>query len=148
MIIRGQVSDYFLETMLPALNERIRQTYRQKPQQFRKLFRVETSEKGIEQFSEISGLGLFTEINELGEARMDQPVQGFDSTFKHKRFGLGFEVSQDVAEDRPRMARDMAIELGHSARETQEIQAASVFNNAFTTAGPDGVALCANNHPQ
>jgi hypothetical protein len=44
-----------------------------------------------------------------------------------------------------------ATELGRGARETLNLLAFSVLNNAFSTgayAGPDGAALCSASHPQ
>ena len=151
MIIRGQFSDFFLETMLPAIRAKIFEARRQKQPKADQIFRVETSSRSIEQASQISGLGLFAEINEGGEARLDQPVQGFDKTFKHRRFGLGFETSKELVEDdKIGLVARMATELGYSEVETRETQAASVFNNGFTAgsyAGPDGKALFASDHP-
>jgi hypothetical protein len=152
MMIRGLYRDMFLETMLPALDAKVKNGYREKPSMLRKLFAMEGSTKGIEQFSEVSGLGYALEIPEGEDVRFDTPVQGFDKTFKHKRFGRAYKYSQDLVEDdKWGLIRQMATELGWTIRQTRELQAASVFNNAFTAgdyAGPDGVALCANNHPQ
>lgn len=151
MIVRGQFTDFFLETMLPALNAKVFQAFKQKPRVFTKIFQTDTTNRSIEQFSQVSGVGYFGTINELGDVRFDQPVQGYDKTFKPARFGLGVEVSQDIVEDdKIGLVKRMAVELGYSCYETQEIQAASVFNNAFTAAayaGPDAVALCSASHP-
>lgn len=150
MIIRGQFSDFFLETMLPALNTVIWNRYRRYPDQYSQIFDVHTSTRGIEQTSQVSGLGLFTDIPEGAPVRYDQPVQGFDKTFVHSRFGLGFKVSQDVVEDdKINLVAKMAVELGRSAKESIEIDAASTFNNGFDPAypGPDGQPLFSANHP-
>lgn len=150
MIVRGNFSDFFQETMLPALHAIIRNKYRQYPLHYTKIFRMETSTRSIEQTSQVSGVGLFQEIPEGTEIHLDQPVQGFDKTFKHARFGLGVEFSRDTVEDDKigLIARQTA-ELARSARETQEIQGASDFNNGFSASfpGPDGKALFATDHP-
>lgn len=148
MIIRGNFGDFFFETALPALNAISWQSFQQKPQLFRKLFKVETSNRSIEQNSQMSGVGLFHEIPETGEVRQDAPVQGYDSLFTHKRFGLSVEYSRDLFEDdKVGIIKQMPVELGLSANETMEIDGASTFNNAFSTNGPDGVPLCSASHP-
>jgi len=150
MEIRGNFSDFFFETMLPALNSVVWQNYKAKTKMVPRLFQIEGSERSIEQFSQVSGVGLLAEIPETGEVRTDQMMQGFDSLFKHKRFGLGIETSRDLVEDdKIGLVRRGASELGLSATETQEIDGASTFNNAFSGSfvGPDAVALCSASHP-
>lgn len=150
MMIRGQFSDFFMGTMLPALNAKIWQSFRQKPLMYKRLYQVETSTRSIEQHSQVSGVGLMAEIPETGEVRMDQPVQGFDALFTHRKYGLGIETSRDLVEDdKIGLVRRGAVELGYSANETIEWDAASTFNNAFSSsfAGPDGQPLCSLNHP-
>jgi phage major head subunit gpT-like protein len=158
MQIRGNFSDYFFETALPANNAVIWQAYKQKPMLYKSLFQVETSNRSIEQHSQVSGVGLFSEIPEGGEVRTDQPIQGFDKTFRHRRYGLAVEMSRDLVEDDNfGLVKRQNIELGLSCNETIEIDAATTFNYAFTTTGPDGVtnssagpdgkALCATDHP-
>ncbi len=150
MMIRGNFSDFFLETMLPALNQLIWNRFKQYPEQYSKVFDVQTSDRAIEQTSQVSGMGLFAPINEGGPVRYDQPVQGFDKTFIHSRFGLGFKVSQDLVEDdKMGLVAKMARELGRSCRETIELDAVSVFNNGFSggPTGPDGKVLFASDHP-
>jgi len=151
VIIRGQFSDFFNETMLPALRATLWNEYDAYPTQFTEIFQIETSTRSIEQYSGVTGLGLFREIEEGEGISFDSPLQMFDKTFKHKRYGLGFKVSQDVVEDdKISLVTKQTKELAMSAKETQEIDAASTFNNAFTAAsyaGPDGKALCASDHP-
>lgn len=150
MIIRGQFSDFFLSTMLPALNKVIWKRYNQRPDEYSQIFDVNPSGRSIEQFGEITGLGLFSQITEGAPVRYDQPLQGFHSTFSHLRFGLGFMASQDLVEDdKISIIKKMGIELGRSAKESIEIDAAAHFNNGFSGSflGPDGVSLFSASHP-
>jgi Mu-like prophage major head subunit gpT len=150
MIIRGNYQDLFFETMLPAINAVLWQAFKKKPKMYDKIFNVESSTRSIEQFTSVSGVGLFVAIPESGEVRFDQPVQGFNSTFKHQAFGLGIEFSRELVEDdKFGQVRRASAELGNSGDETTEIQAASVFNNGFSGSfpGPDGVPLFSLSHP-
>jgi phage major head subunit gpT-like protein len=150
MIIRGNFSDFYLSTMLPALNSVIWNRYNQYPEQYSEIFRVETSTRSIEQYGEVSGVGLFLPISEGEPVRYDQGVQGFNSTFTHSRFGLGVKFSQDVIEDdKIGLVTKQHKELARSSRETLEIAGASTFNNGFSGSflGPDGVPLFSASHP-
>jgi len=150
MMLRTQFTDLFLEDMLPALETVIWNRYNRLPPQFTKIFNVKRSTKPIEQTTQLSGLGLFTQLSEAGSVRFDEPVQGFDKTYKHSRLGLGFRASSDLVEDdRFGLIAKMGVELGRSAKETVEIDAASHFNYAFSGSylGPDGVCLCSASHP-
>jgi phage major head subunit gpT-like protein len=150
MVIRGQFSDFYLSTMLPALNAIIRNRYNQYREQYSQIFRVESSDRSIEQFGDISGVSLFGALSEGEPVRYDDPVQGFNSTFTHGRFGLGVQFSQDTIEDdKHGLVAQQSRELGRSARETIEIAAALTFNNGFSGSfvGPDGVALFSASHP-
>jgi hypothetical protein len=150
MIIRGGFSHFYLTTMLPQLNSVVVNQYKQYPSQIKRVFRVEKSARSIEQFSEISGVGLFRSIGEGEAVKPDTPVQGFPKTFTHTRFGLAIQTSQDAVEDdKIGLVMKTHADLARSMQETREIDAASTFNNAFSGSylGPDGKSLCATDHP-
>lgn len=150
MIIRGGFTDFYLTTMLPALKGVVSGRFKEYPSQFDKIFNVETSDRSIEQMSEFSGVGQFSSISEGQGVRFDSPVQGFDKTFTHTRFGLGIQTSQDAVEDdKIKLIFKSHADMAVSARDTQEVDAASTFNNGFSGSylGPDGKALFATDHP-
>jgi phage major head subunit gpT-like protein len=151
MLIRAQFPDLFLTSMLPALDEVIFNRYDRFPPQWNQVFREMTSERSIEQTSEIAGLGTFAQIAEGAPMRYDVGVPGFDKTYLHQQYGLGFRITRVmVDDDRFGIMRKLASELGRSAKETVELAVASHFNNGFTGGayvGPDGVALFATTHP-
>lgn len=151
MMIRAQFTDTFLLSMLPALDEVIFNKFGSIAPQYPKVFRVLDSSRSFEQTSEIAGLGLATVIPEGADMVYDQGVQGFDKTYLHTQYGLGFKVSRImVDDDRFGVIKKIATDLGRSMRETIELDAAGDLNNGFTggaTAGPDGVALFSTAHP-
>jgi phage major head subunit gpT-like protein len=151
MMIRTQYPDLFLASMLPAINASVMKRFQRDAPVYSQVFRVETSSRSIEQHSEITGLGNMVEIPEGGDMRYDYSVPGFDKTFVHSQFGLGFKASRLLADDdRFGIIKKLSSELGRSAAETIELAAVSDFNNGFTagsTAGPDGVALFSTAHP-
>jgi hypothetical protein len=151
MQIRGQFSDFFFETMLPALNAKIWQNFKAKPKAYDKFLNVDTTGRSIEQFAFVAGVGLPVAVAEGADTPTDTLVQGFYKTFKPAKFGLGIAASQELVEDdKFGVISRRTVALSNSINEGIEIQAASVLNNAFTGSGvtlPDGQPLCSASHP-
>jgi hypothetical protein len=151
MQIRGQFSDFFFETMLPALNAKIWQSFRAKAPMYPQILNTDTTGRPIEQFSQITGVGLPTLVPEGEDTTTDMMLQGFSKTFKPAKWGLGIAASQELVEDdKVGIISRRAGALSNSIYQAREIQAASVLNNAFDVtnfAGPDAVALCSATHP-
>jgi len=151
MLIRAQFPDLFLASMLPALDEVIFQRYDRFPPQYTQVFRMMSSGKSIEQTTEIAGLGTFVQIPEGGPMHYDTAVPGFDKTYLHEQYGLGFRMTRVmVDDDRFAIIQKLASELGRSAKETVELAVASHFINGFAGGayvGPDGQPLFSLSHP-
>jgi phage major head subunit gpT-like protein len=145
MILRRQHPALFLETMLPALDELTFQKFNSVPRQYRNFFNVKSSTRDIEQSSAMSGLGLLKQRDEAESTTYDEPVKGFDKTYRHEQFTLGFRVSKILAmNDKYSIISKMAGDLGTSARETVEVIAANYVNT--NPIGPDGSNLFATDH--
>jgi phage major head subunit gpT-like protein len=74
----------------------------------------------------------------------------YEKTFIHKEYALGTAIERKLWDDNQTgLIRQRARVLGNAFGTTVAMQQASVFNNAFSASfpGPDGVALCATNHP-
>lgn len=153
MLVRGQFRDFYLESMLPALERVIWNRYKRSAQVWPRIFdQASGATGGIFQTSQLSGVGNFRKITESADVEFDRPVQGYDKTFKPERFGLGIMVSQDMVEDdqKARLIPKQAAMLSNACAESLEIQMASDFNNGFDASGYpglDGVALFSASHP-
>lgn len=149
MFIRTLYPDLFLQNMLPAIDEVVMTKYSQYPDEFKEIFRMETSGRSIEQTTEITGFGQFGVVPEGATTVYDEAFPAFNKTYVHAQYGLGFKVTKvAMDDDKFGVTRKLATELGRSAKETKEVVAAAVFNNGFTTAnGPDGKSLFATDHP-
>lgn len=151
MMVRGNFSDFFDTTMLPALNAKIWKTFKAKQQLYSKVLNVETTGRMIEQYSQMAGVGLASKINEGADTPVDTFVQGYNKTFKPAKYGLGIAATQELVEDdQVGIISKRAVALANSINQTIEIQGASVYNNAFDGTNfplPDGKALCATDHP-
>lgn len=150
MNVQGNFSDFFGSTMLPAMAGKIDEGIKMKPSMFNRLLREMSTEISIKQFSGVTGVGLLRQVNEGGDTDTDTIVQMFDTTLKPVKYGLGVAASRElVDDDKFEVISDRSHALGVSESQTIEVQAASLFNNAFDTAypGPDGRALCSASHP-
>jgi hypothetical protein len=148
MQIRGQFSDFFFETMLPALNAKIWQNFKAKPKMYDKLMHVDSTGRSIEQYAQMAGVGLPSQIAEGAETPLDTMVQGFNKTYKPLKYGLGIAASQELVEDdKFGVISRRTIALSNSINQAIEIQAAGVYNNGFTATILDGQPLFSASHP-
>lgn len=117
---------------------------------FSQVFNILTSKLRREIDSGFSGFGKFAQKTEAAPITFADPAQGYDYTYTHASWALGFEVSREMADDdQHRIITRMPGALASSAVYTQELEAWAIFNNAFaagTTYG-DGKRLCATDHP-
>ena len=152
MQVRGSFSDFFFETMLPALNAKIWQNFRAKKFLYNVLLNTDTTTRSIEQYALMAGVGLPALVAETEDTPTDTFVQGWYTNFKPAKYGLGIAASQELVEDdKFGIISRRAVALSNSIYQLREIQGASVYNNAFDTTGAyylaDGVALCSSSHP-
>lgn len=149
MFIRTIFPDLYLQSMLPAIDEVVMTKYARFPEEFSEVFRMESSTRSIEQTTEVTGFGQFAVVPEGEPTRYDEALPGFNKTYIHGQYSLGFRVTKvAMDDDRFGVVKKLSTELGRSASETKEVTAASVFNNGFTLSnGPDGVSLFNTAHP-
>lgn len=150
MIVRTVFPDLYLQSMLPAIDEVVMTKYAQFPDEFTEVFRTLKSTRSIEQTSEVTGFGQFVQTPEGKGTRYDEALPGFNKTYVHAQYSLGFKVSKvAMDDDKFGVVRKLATELGRSAKETREVVAANVVNLALSASqlGTDGVALCSLLHP-
>ena len=137
--------------MLPALNAKIWQNFKAKKPLATRLVNHDSTSRSIEQFSQMTGVGLPTLIGETEDVPVDNFVQGFNKTFRPVKYGLGIAASQELVEDdKVGIISRRSVALSNSIYQAREIQAASIYNNAFDGVNfplPDGQALCAAAHP-
>ncbi len=150
MILTGQFRDYFGEDALPAIDasNKIHLAKRMRTAVAPKILQFKKSSRPIEQSAGHTGVGNFREIPEGGAVEADQPYPLPSKTFTHKRYGLSVICSRDLIEDDQfELITDSTKDLAHSEVNSREIQAASIFNDGFSTNGYDGVPLFSASHP-
>ncbi len=156
MQIRGQFSDFFFSTMLPACNAKIWQTFKAKRAMAKMFLSADTTTRSIEQYSLMAGVGLPTLVGEGEDTPTDTFTQGFNKTFTPQKYGLGIPASMELVEDdKMGIISKRSVKLADSIYQAREIQGASVINNGFastdsagnSTLLPDGKVLFASDHP-
>jgi hypothetical protein len=147
---RVQFTDYYLSTMLPALEAVIADEQASRPEQYPNFFNVEDTTNSIVQKGEIATLGTFNQTAEGENVRYDAPIQAFNKTYTPVDWSLGTRITHRmVADDKYGLIKAVTASLPQSGRETIEVEAAAVYNRAFNSSylGPDGVILCSTAHP-
>jgi hypothetical protein len=150
MVITGNFSNWYGATMLPLVNTLIMDRYKDYPPFYNQVMEVDSTTRSAEQISSITGIGLFRPVAEGAAVEYDKPLQGLTKTYTYADFALAFLVThQMIRHDKFRIIKGAADGLVRSNRESIEVQAASVFNGAFsTTLLPTGKTLCATDHPR
>ena len=149
MQIRTQFSQFFSSQAAPFLRQVVINKYKQREEKFSQIFDVMTSDRAIEQFNAVSGVGLLAGIGEGSPISTDHIVQEFLSTFTHSKFGLAVPTTQEmIDDDKWRLVRASHEALGRSTKETIELDAASTINTGTSVNGYDGVPLFSTSHPR
>lgn len=148
VILKGNYSHYYGSSMLPAMEELFRWELSQAPSRREQFLQVKKIEGSIYQSSELADLPMFSAMSEGEDYSFQRPRQGASKTLTPVKYGLGFSISEEAMEDgKIDFVSDCVRKMAKSARESQEIQAMNLLNNAFgTTTTADGVALCASTH--
>lgn len=142
----------FAKALWPGLNAWWGEEYNQYPVEWEKYgFESNTSDKAYEEDVGYSGFGLLQTKPEGGSISYDSARQGFTTRYNHITYGLGFIITREMVEDDQYaiIGKRKAKGLAFSVRQTKEVLAANIFNNAFSASflGGDGVALVSNAHP-
>jgi phage major head subunit gpT-like protein len=115
-------------------------------------FNVMSSDRAYEELSGIGAIGIdmwkqWEQSGTVGKAKFDQ---AYKTTLTHQEYPIEVPVRRKLVEDSqfPQIM-NFVKQMGDSAALRREVDAASVFNNAFSSnfVGGDNVALCSDSHP-
>ncbi len=125
--------------------------YAEHEQEYPMLFDVETSDKAYEEDVEISGFGVLREKDQGASLNYDAEVQGSVTRYTHVAYAGGYIVTFEELRDNlyEVVSKRRAAMLAFAGRQTEEIVAASVFNQAFNTdfKGGDQTSMISTAHP-
>lgn len=148
VFVRGNYSDLFSSSQLPVLEALFRWELSQYDSKREKLFNVRKTDRDIYQTSELADLPLFSSIPEGTDYTYSTVRQGASKTIVPVKYGMGFSISEEAVDDgKFDHIADMVKKLAKSGRESQEIAAMNILNNAFgSSTVADGLALCHTAH--
>jgi hypothetical protein len=113
------------------------------------IFQEAKTEKGFYEAVQLAGMGLATRKNEGAAITYDSVDQNWVYRWPIYTYEKSARVTMEAIADNlyedliPLMGKEQAKALAHN----KDYQMAAVLNAAFSTAGPDGKALCASDHP-
>lgn len=121
---------------------------KEKPLLYPRAVRVEDMDTNPFLSVKISGMGQMPQKLEGVQFTADLPIPGGNFSVTALPFGMLFSVTYEMwRDDLYGVMMDMWADMGRSARFRQEVQAWSMYNNAFGTAtGYDATALISTSH--
>lgn len=139
----------FGKLLEPGLRKIFFETYSEIPEQYSKLFNMQTSSKAKETDWGMGAFGDWTQrSSQVDEVAYKTLSPGLERTYTHNAFTQGFMITREMYEDEQYgQMQKMAKAMARSGRAKVEKDAITVLNNAFTTNGFDGVPLCSDSHP-
>lgn len=142
-------SALFTPLYAPGLRKIVFDGYVELPSEYDKFFNVNTvAQRQYLDDYKMAGFGTVPTKAEGTGIIYDDPVPGNTVRYTWTPFGKGFRVTHEAMVDElyGPMKR-MAKAMGRSFRNQVEVQAATVLNNAFSTAGGfDALSLCNTSH--
>jgi len=120
------------------------------------IYDIDSTDKAAEYDVSYSGVGNMKLFK--GTAVKDSMIEEYKKTFEFPEFINSIDIRRKDHDDaRDKSVFNMVAEFAEGAARTKEAHAAEIFNLAFTavgeysseelSAGPDGKALCASDHP-
>jgi len=136
----------------PGLNALFGMEYSRYENQHGEIYTTESSDRAFEEEVMLAGFGSAPTKSEGSGISFDDANEAYTARYNHETVALAFSITEEAIEDNlydrlgSRYTRALARSMAHS----KQVKAAAVLNNAFTagaSAGGDGVALCAADHP-
>ena len=141
----------FGKLLEPGLRKIFFETYDELPEQYTKIFNVETSKKAAEHDW---GMGAFGDwekrASQFDEVAYKTLSPGLDRTYIHEAFTQGFMISREMYDDdQYRQIEKMPKAMARSGRAKVEKDAMLPLLNGFDATKPiyDGKSLFATDHP-
>ena len=145
------ISDNFGKLLEPGLRKIFFEVYAEVPEQFSKLYKMNTSKKAKEYDYGLGAFGDWAErATNLSEVDYDTLSPGLERTYTHKAFTKGFMIERELYDDEQyRQINKFPAAMARAGRAFVEKEAAKTFNRAFLNicATYDGKALISSEHP-
>lgn len=141
----------FNKELRPGLNAVFGLEYKDKAKQWTEIFDEFKSKKSYEEDVLVSGFGLAPVKAEGAGVAYDSAKEIYTARYIHETIALACAITREMVDDNlyMEMGAKFSRAIARSLRITEEVKAASILNNAFSSSFPggDGVALLATTHP-
>ena len=141
----------FGKLLEPGLRKIFFETYDEIPEQFPKVYNVDTSNKAVEHDWGMGAFGDWTKrASQLDEVAYTTLSPGLDRTYIHDAFTQGFMVTREMYDDEQyRQMEKLPRAMARSGRAKVEKDAMTLFINGFNPLKTiyDGKSLFAVDHP-
>lgn len=132
MVTTGSFSATF-SLLEPGLRALFQSDARKIPQFAEAICVVKDSTKRTESFRTMAGFGAALTVTEGGAVSYDDPTEGYLKQLTHVKYGLGFQVTQEMHDDdQTGFIRERPGKLARSLARNVETVAANIFNNGYT----------------
>ena len=133
----------------PGLNALFGMEYARYENEHAEIFDQEASDRAFEEEVMLVGFGEAAVKQEGSAVQFDTAQESFTSRYSHETIALAFSLTEEAVEDNlyDTLSARYTKSLARSMAYTKQTKAANVLNNAFSTAGGDGVSLVNTAHP-
>lgn len=123
--------------------------YNSHPEEWKKVFAVESSKKAFEEDQLVYGFGGAVVKPEGSSVTYEEGGEAWTSRYNHDTVALAFAITEEAQEDNLyiQMGAKYSRALAKSMQHTKEVKGAAILNNGFSNTGGDGVALFSASHP-
>ena len=133
----------------PGLNALFGLEYKRYENQHAEIYTNENSDRAFEEEVMLVGFGEAAVKQEGSAVQFDTAQESFTSRYSHETIALAFSLTEEAVEDNlyDTLSARYTRSLARSMAYTKQTKAANILNNAFSTAGGDGVSLVNTAHP-
>ena len=133
----------------PGLNALFGMEYSRYENEHAEIFDQETSDRAFEEEVMLVGFGEAAVKQEGSAVQFDTAQESFSARYSHETVALAFSLTEEAVEDNlyDTLSARYTRSLARSMAYTKQTKAANILNNAFSTAGGDGVSLVNTAHP-
>ena len=143
------VSTNFGKLLAPGLRKIFFETYAEVPEQFSKIYKVNTSKKAKETDYSLGAFSDWTQrTDEFSTVDYETISPGQEREYVHKAFTKGFMIGRELYDDEQyRQINKFPKAMARAGRAFVEKEAAKTLNNGFSGTIYDGKPLFATDHP-
>ena len=133
----------------PGLNALFGMEYARYDNEAAEIFEQESSDRAFEEEVMLVGFGQAAVKAEGAGVGFDTAQESFTARYTHETIALAFSLTEEAVEDNlyDTLSARYTKSLARSMAYTKQVKGANILNNAFSTAGGDGVSLVNSTHP-